>query len=160
MSFSSDNTSLQNQIPVSIDLPRNADDMRTEINDLYQSIASSLNNKVGGLYVPQEKSNSELYFTAGNPQRFRNVYRMTVDFGALPNSTSKSVAHNIPDITDQFRLTSAWGGATDPVSIIWIPLPNEGIFVQINSTDVTITTTSNRTNFTACTVVIEYTKVA
>lgn len=159
MSFSSDNTSLQNQIPLSVDLPHDPKDMRTEINDLYQGIASSLNNKIGGLYVPQEKTNSELYFTSGNTQKFRNVYRMVIDFGALPNSTSKSVAHNIPGWNENFRLTAAWGGATDPVALEALPLPNDGILVQINSTDVIITTTSNRSAFTETTVVIEYTKV-
>lgn len=160
MSFSSDNSSLQNQIPLSIELSQDPKDMRYEINDLYQGIASSLNNKVGGLYVPQEKGNAELYFTAGNPQKFRNVYRMTVDFGALPNAGSKSVPHNIPGWDSNFRLTAAWGAATDPIALEALPIPNDGILLEINSTDVTVTTTSNRSAFTETTIVIEYTKAA
>lgn len=160
MSFSSDNSSLQNQIPLSIELSQDPKDMRYEINDLYQSIASSLNNKIGGLYVPQEKINSELYFTANNVQKFRNVYRMTVDFGALPNAGSKSVPHNIPSWDSNFRLTAAWGAATDPIALEALPLPNDGILLEINSTDVTVTTTSNRSAFTETTIVIEYTKAA
>lgn len=158
MSFSSDNTSLQNQLPLSVELSTDLADMRYEINDLYQSIASSVNSKSGGLYVPQEKINSEQYFDATNVQKFKNVYRMVVDFGALPNAGSKSVAHNIPDWNEDYRLTASWGASTDPVALEALPLPNDGILVQINSTDVTITTSSNLTAFTETTVVIEYTK--
>lgn len=158
MSYSSDNPGLQNQLPLSIELSEDPKDMRYEINDLYQSIASSVNNKSGGLYVPQEKINSEQYFKQNNTQSFRNVYRMVVDFGALPNAGSKSVPHNIPNWDLNYRLTSAYGGATNPQTLEAIPIPNDGILLEINSTDVTITTSTDRSGFTSCTVVIEYTK--
>lgn len=158
MSYSSDNSSLQNQLPLSVELSEDPKDMRYEINDLYQTIVSSLNNKIGGLYVPQEKLNSEQYFKINNTQTFRNVYRMVVDFGALPNTSSKSVLHNIPGWNNNFRLTSSFGAATDPQTLQALPIPNLGILVEINSTSVTITTITNRSNFTESTVVIEYTK--
>ncbi len=157
MSYSSDPSGLQNQLPLSVEISDDPKDMRNEINDLYQSIASSVNNKVGGLYVPIEKINSEQYFDSSNVQRLRNVYRMTVDFGALPNATTKSVNHNI-QWNSSFRLTAAWGASTDPVAKEAVPIPNEGIFLKINSTSVIITTTSDFSSFTDTTVVIEYTK--
>ena len=132
--------------------------MRYDINDLYQSIASSVNNKIGGLYVPQEKSNGEQYFDRTNVQKYKNVYRMVVDFGSLPNATSKSVRHNVPSWNINFRLTAAWGAASNPETEEYLPIPNEGILLMINSTDVTITTTSDRSSFTETTVVLEYTK--
>jgi len=160
MSFSSNNPGLQNQIPLSVELSKEPSELRNEVNSIYQSIASSLNNKIGGLYVPIEKINSEQYFIANDTQRLRQVYRMTVDFGALPNSTSKSVAHNIPGINGNYRLTSSRGGSTDPNAISWLPIPNEGILLEINSTSVNITTTSDRSAYTETTVVIEFTKEA
>lgn len=158
MSFSNDNSSLQNQLPLSVELSQNPAEMRYEINDLYQSLASSVNSKSGGLYVPQEKINSEQYFDATNTQKFKNVYRMVVDFGALPNAGSKSVAHNIPGITSDYRLTCSYGGATNPATRQWLPVPNDGILLENNSTTVTVTTTSDRSAFTATTIVIEYVK--
>ena len=158
MSYSSDRPSLQNQLPLSVDLSEDPKDLRYDVNDLYQSIASSVNNKTGGLFVPEEKINSEQYFDPANPQKFRNVYRMTVDFGALPNSTSKSVPHKISGWNENFRLTSAYGGATDPINLEALPIPNDGIFLKNNSTDVTVTTTSDFSAFTASTIVLEYTK--
>lgn len=158
MSFSSDDSSLQNQLPLSIELPEEGKEFRQGINNLYQRIASNVNNKTGGLYVPQEKTNGEQYFSATNTQKYRNVYRMVVDFGALPNAGSKSVQHDIPGWGKDFRLTCAYGASTDPEALEALPLPNDGISLEINSTDVTVTTTSDRSSFTATTIVIEYVK--
>lgn len=158
MSFSSDIPGLQNQLPLSVELPKNPDELRSEINDLYQSIASSVNNKIGGLYVPQEKINSQQYFDSTNPQRFKSVYRMVVAFGALPNTTTKSVAHNISGWNSSFRLTHAYGAATDPTGLQALSIPNDGILLRISQLDVNITTTSNLSSYTDTTIVIEYTK--
>lgn len=160
MSFSSDRSSIQNQLPLSVELSEDPKEMRFDVNDLYQSIASAVNAKIGGLYVPEEKINSEQYFDPLNVQRFKNVYRMTVDFGALPNTTSKSVAHNIAGWNSSYRLTRAWGAATDPANLESLPIPNDGILLEINSSSVTVTTSSDLSAFTEATVVVEYTKGA
>jgi hypothetical protein len=158
MAFSSDNSSLQNQLPLSVELEERPGELRQNLNQLYQKISSAVNNKVGGLYVPQEKTNGQQYFDPTNVQKFRNVYRMVVDFGALPNATSKSVAHNIQGWDSRFRLTSSYGASTDQEALEALPIPNDGILLEINSTDVTVTTTSNLTAYTITTIVIEYTK--
>lgn len=158
MSYSSDIPGLQNQLPLSIELSDDPKDLRFDVNDLYQTIASSVNNKIGGLYVPQEKINSEQFYNKYNVQSFLSVYRMVVDFGALPNTTSKSVAHNIQGWNSSFRLTAAWGAATDPIALTALPIPNDGILLEINSTNVTVTTTSDLSAYTETNIVIEYTK--
>lgn len=158
MSFSSDIPSLQNQLPLSVELSEDPKELRFDINDLYQTIASAVNNKVGGLYVPQEKINSQQYFKSGNVQQYRNIYRMVVDFGALPNAGTLSKPHNISGWNSSYRLTSCYGGATSSGTLEAVPLPNEGIFLKINSTNVIITTTADYSMYTACTIVIEYAK--
>lgn len=158
MSFSSDIPGLQNQLPVSIELPEDPKQFRYRINDLYQKIASSVNLKEGALYVPEEKINGAQYFDANNPQKNKAVYRMVVDFGPLPNTGTTSIAHNIAGWDANFRLTRAYGAATDPVGLEAVPIPNDGIFLSINSTDVIVTTTANFSAFTETTIVIEYTK--
>lgn len=158
MSYSSDQPALQNQLPLSVELSEDPKEFRYDLNDQYQGIASAVNSKIGGLYVPQEKINSEQYFDPLNVQKMKNVYRMVVDFGSLPNTTSKSVAHNISGWNKNYRLTSAWGASTDPVALEALPIPNDGILLSINSTNVTVTTTSNLSSFTATTIVIEFTK--
>lgn len=158
MSFSSDNSSLQNQLPLSIEISEDPKEMRFDINDLYQTIASAVNNKIGGLYVLQEKINSQQYFKVSNVQQYRNIYRMVVNFGVLPNTGTKSVAHNISGWDSNFRLTCAYGASTDPINLEAVPIPNDNIFLKINSKDVIITTTANFDTFTDTTIVIEYAK--
>jgi hypothetical protein len=98
------------------------------------------------------------YFIENNPGSFKNVYRTVISFGELPNSTSKSIPHNINGWGSNFLLTRAYGAGTDTEGLSSIPIPNEGIFLEINSTDVTITTTSDFSSYTQTTVVLEYTK--
>lgn len=158
MSFSSDIPGLQNQLAISIELPSDPRELRDAINDLYQDIASTVNSKEGALYVPIEKLTSGQYYIVGNPQKNRAVYRMVIDFGALPNTGTKSVPHGIVGWDANFRLTRAYGAATDPIGLEAVPIPNDGIFLSINSTDATVTTTADFSAFTETTIVIEFTK--
>src|SRR3990167_6412203 len=143
MSFSSDKPGLQSQLPLSVELPEEPKEFRYKVNDLYQKLASSLNTKEGGLYLPEEKGTGQQYFDSDNPQKNKNVYRMVVDFGELPNTGTKSEFHDI-DWNDQTRLTRAYGAATNPNDLTAIPIPNDGIYLEINSTSVTVTTTTDR----------------
>ena len=158
MSFSSDKSALESQLPLSIEFSEDENNFRYEFNNTYQRIASSVNSKEGGLYLPLEKTTGQQYFDTTNVQKNKVVYRMTVDFGALPNTAVKTVPHNISGWNSQFRLTRAYGAATDPIALRAFPIPNDGIMLEINSTNVIITTTSNLSAFTATTVVIEYSK--
>lgn len=158
MSFSSNIPGLQNQLDISIELPEDPKEMRDMLNDVYQSIASTVNSKEGALFVPIEKITSGQYFTPANPQQNKAVYRMVVDFGALPNTATKNVAHNIVGWNSEFRLTRAYGAATDPIGLSAIPIPNDNIFLEINATNAIVTTTANYSAYTASTIVIEFTK--
>ena len=158
MSFSSNIPGLQSQLPLSIELSEEESNFRYEFNNLYQRIASAVNGKEGGLYLPVERITGQQYFDSTNTQKNKNVYRMTVDFGALPNTGAKSVAHNISNWNSSVLLTRSYGAATDPVLLNALPLPNDGILLEINSTNVTVTTTSNRSAYTETTIVIEYTR--
>jgi hypothetical protein len=86
-----------------------------------------------------------------------------VDFGSLPNATSKDVPHDI-EFTSDAQLTRVYGAATDPETLNFIPLPfssptlSNNVSVEIDGTNVTITTGSDRTNFIITSVIIEYTK--
>lgn len=162
MSFSSDNPLMSNQLPISVDLPEDKVEFNTYLTELLRRISNVANTKEGALYLPQELATFQQYFTS-DPLKTRNVYRKVVDFGTLPNAGLKQVAHGIV-FTDQCSTTRIYGSATDPVNLIFIPLPyasptaaNE-IELFIDATNVNIITGSDRTAFTSCTVVIEYTK--
>lgn len=138
---------------------------------LYQNlntIALSLNTRDAGYYALEEFINGQIYFpnpslTSSTPQTpaFRQVFRMVVDFGALPNAGSKSVAHNI-DITAQFSFTRIYGASSDQVGFNYIPIPNVSatipVEIHITLTEVVITTTANLTAYTKTYIVLEYLK--
>lgn len=140
---------------------------------LYQNInniAVSTNLKDTGYYVNQEYICGQLYYP--NPAYnsgtttaalYRQVYRLIVPFGSLPNAGTKSVAHNLP-VNTAYTWTRIYATATDPVGLTGIPIPYasptliNNIELNVDATNVNIITGSNRTNYTICNVVLEYLK--
>ena len=135
---------------------------------LYQNvnnIALVLNTKDSGYYVPSEFVNGQVLFP--DPitmnQNMRQIFRLLVNFGALPNTAAKSVAHGLTP-NSSWVFTRIYACATDPSGFNYIPIPYasptlaNSIELSVNSTNVTITTGSDRTNFTICYVIVEYAK--
>lgn len=155
---------MSNQVPTFDDFPDIKDPQFRDTLALYfKRLADSVNTKEGALYQPQELATFQKYFTVSDPQKNRNVYRKVVDIGALPNSGVKTVVHEIAFDADS-TLTRLYGAATDPTGLNYIPLPYasatlvNNIELSLDGTNVIITTGSNRSAFTRCTVVIEWTK--
>lgn len=130
-------------------------------------LALNLNRKDTGIYSTEEYVNSQVYFpdqtlssiTTKAPV-LRTVFRKVIDFGGLPNTGTTSVAHNI--ILDANSIfTRIYATATDP-NTSYIPIPYSSstlannIEINVDTTNVNITTGSDRTGFTTCFVVIEY----
>lgn len=142
---------------------------------LYQNInniCTALNLKDSAYYNTQEFVNGQAWFpnpalnsTTATAPTFRQVYRQVVNFGALPNAGAKAVLHNIP-ITIGYSFTRIYAVASDKVALTYIPIPYvdvttagaADIQLDVNATQVVITTASNRTNYTVCYVVLEYIK--
>jgi hypothetical protein len=163
MGFSSDPALLANQLPISVEFPKDFDRFLPILDLLYKRIANSVNTKEGGLYSKTEVAAFMQYFTS-NPNEFRPVYRKVIDFGALPNAGIKQVAHGLT-VTNTFRWVRIYGAATDPVALTGIsldrssPTLNENIKVDVDATNVTITTAINYSAYTSSQVVLEYTKI-
>src|SRR5579859_4572834 len=138
---------------------------------LYQNvnnIALLLNIKDTGVYNLFEIINGQTYFpdptlnssTTATPIN-RQVYRTTINFGALPNAGTKSVPHNIT-ITPKTSFTRIYATASDPVNKAYVPIPYaavvlaDAIEMSVDATNVNITTAINLTNYTVCYAVLEY----
>lgn len=166
MTFSSDPALQSNQLPISIDFPPANDANFEDVLTLsYKRTANAVNTKEGALYSLQEVATFQQYFfSSTNSQQFRPTYRMTVNFGALPAAGLKSVAHGIA-FNSQYRLTRMYGAATDPIALLYIPLPyaspaGDSIALYADSTNVNVVVGTPRANFTTCTIVLEYTKIS
>lgn len=144
---------------------------------LYQTtnnIALALNLKDTGYYVDQEYVNGQSWFpdpsltsnTAESPE-YRQVYRLVVNFGALPDGTAavtKNVAHGLT-VDDNTSFTRIYGVASKTSSAYsYIPLPYSSptlannITLSVDATNVTITVdaTVDWSSYDTTYVVLEY----
>jgi len=138
---------------------------------LYQNLnnmAQALNVKDSAIYNTQEFVNGQLYFanpalnsTSTTAPRMRQVMRKVINFGALPNTGTKTAAHGIT-VNSSTTLTRAYASASDTTGNNYIPIPYasptlvNNIELKVDGTNVTIITGSNRSAFTVCYVVVEY----
>lgn len=89
------------------------------------------------------------------------IYRKVINFGELPNTSSKSVNHNISNLGGVRNL---YGICYRSLDGLFFPLPSasttlaNNIQLTINGISVNITTGIDRTNIQACYVIVEYTK--
>lgn len=108
-------------------------------------------------------SKSDLYDTTekvvGKWTDGRPVYQKTVNFGALPNTTSKSVAHSISNLG---IVISSVAFTNDGTNYVPIPATSTNSFsnqvsLTINKTNISIATSSNLSSY-SCYVTLQYTK--
>lgn len=140
---------------------------------LYQNINNIsvvLNTKDSAYYVLEEFLNGQIYFpdpnlnsTTSQKPTFRQVFRTVVNFGALPNAATKSVAHGITFDTN-CSVTRIYGAATNSTSTSFLPLPyvstvlNFQIALTVDNTNVNASTSSDYSDYTRTYIVIEYIK--
>jgi protein involved in ribonucleotide reduction len=161
MSFQPAN-SQQSYVPPSVILPEDSEQLRITLTEKLQRMIEALNDKDIGQYNTVELLCGQLYFTDGNPGKYRHVYRKVVDFGALPNAGTKNVAHGITWSANT-RFTRIYGTSTQPSSRS-IPLPyvdttaGNVIELSVDTTNVQIITAANYTAYTDTYIVLEYTQ--
>lgn len=141
---------------------------------LYQHLnimALAINAKDTGYYPLSEFVNGQQFFpnpalSASTPQSPtpRQVFRTVVNLGALPNAATKSVAHNII-IQAGYTLTRLYAAASKADASSMIPIPYSStvsaannIELNIDTTNVNITTGIDQTAYTTCYVIIEMLK--
>lgn len=158
-----------------VDTLRDIDVTKPEFKELlirlYQNINNiclTLNLKESGYYFTQEFVNGQVLFP--NPAMIdqnlagRQIFRMVVNFGTLPNATTTSQPHGI-DVQDFFTFTRIYGTSTNPVDLTFIPLPYVSSSAVINNielsadaTNVYITTGIDQSAYTTTYIVLEYVK--
>jgi hypothetical protein len=175
MSFTNDRAILANQLPISIEFPKEPERFYEVLTLWQRRVSNAVNTKIGGLYVPQELFSFKQYFTVNDPDVFRNVYRFTYDMVALnggPIAAGATVAvpHNIPlpTPTSLFNGVNIYGSATNSDTIPngpkRMPLPysssttTRDIEIYLDNVNVTLINGSTQTILTYATIVAEYLK--
>ncbi len=135
------------------------------------NIAIAVNYRDAGFYVEEVFNCGQQFFAnktlSSNTRQtpsLRSVYRKVVDFGPLPNNSLKQVPHNIPNIDADVTFTRIYATASDPNLLLYIPIPvtfvasGHIVDLQVDATNVNITTNWNASNYTRTLVILEYFK--
>ena len=125
--------------------------------DGLEFVASTPSADVDGLtldYSTSEQSTNRTWIGGAT------IYQKTINFGALPNTALKEVAHGITGLS---RVVKMVGVSYD--SSQWIPIPfvhrtttTNQVQLAVNATNVRIWTGSNRTSYTDTYVTLWYLK--
>jgi len=143
-------------------------DFLVRLRQILNLMTITLNKKETGLYEEFEILTGQLYFRdlSVSDSEKRTVSRTVVNFGALPNTGTKTVAHGITFPTpNTYSSVNIYGSATDPTGVNFISLPYaspilaNNIELSVDNTNISITTGSDRTAFTKCYVVFEFIKL-
>jgi len=138
---------------------------------LYQylnNMSISMNTRDAGFYTEEEFVNGQVFpptatIPGNSPSSTRQAFRKLVQFGALPNTATKNVAHGIT-VNNNLTFTRIYGAATDKVAHTYIPLPyasptlNENVSLSADGTNIIITTGIDRTAYTDTWVIVEFLK--
>jgi hypothetical protein len=147
-------------------------ELRELLVRLYQNLnvmAQVLNIKDSGYYVLTDFVNGQKFFpnpalnsTTATQPTYRQVLRTVVNFGALPNAGTKSVAHGLP-VNINYTFTRIYGCSTNPNTLfislpyVYISAPGLGpVELWADPTNVNITTTVNLSAFTTTYIILEY----
>jgi hypothetical protein len=118
----------------------------------------------GQIWFPNPANNSSTQTSPQFRQDFRRVVNMRATEPSLPNSGTIHLPHHIPWNNANMSWTRIYGVATNPTAAhgqpTGLPLPYAAVAgsieLNVDDTYVNITTTSNRTMYTVCYVVLEY----
>lgn len=158
--MSVDSTNFDVFLPLANTFPSQWDEARPLITEYLNKISNAINIREIGWLISKEYPTGGQLFSSVEGQ-FRSVLREVIDFGALPNSATKSVPHHI-SYDSNFSLLNLVAGASDPVGLTAIPIPfassilTENIKLTIDNTNINITTDMNYSNYTICYVTIIY----
>ncbi len=156
MSFSGDNPTLSNQIPVSFDVNPEEENYGTILMLYLRRVANAVNTKDQAIYLLQETGNFQQWFNASTPvvtSQNRNGYRLTLDFVALNGGPIGATATitltpttQPPAIIGYMFPTRGFGGALDNTGVSYFPSdPNVSVTYNDSTNTFTITNTTGNT---------------
>jgi hypothetical protein len=164
MSSSLPANAIQSFVPNDLIMPETYDDAQLILTDYLRNVVDALNDKEIGQYNTVELVTGQHWFTPGNANVLRYVYRKVIDLGGLNDFTvtnPQNTAHGIA-ITANTIVTRIYGTATDP-STSFIPLPyvdmtggGNHIQLSMDGTNVILRSNFNYSGYTTAYVVVEY----
>lgn len=157
-------TNQVNSVPETYIFPQNDEEQYdAKLRRSLREISVAINKKETGVYLQQELYTGGSFIPEQTPDgptnfSYRPIFRSVIDFGALPNASAKSVAHNL-SLGSNASFIKIYGAATQTSGTAFgmaFPLDgNPAASIVVDTTNVTITTTTNLSTYNAF-VILEY----
>lgn len=159
---------LETYLPPYGTVPANWEDAQPQLSEIIKRITQAINIRTIGFYLDQQLLTGDQFIpasyssTSSTNVNYRSVFRKVVDIGTLPNAGTTSTAHGIT-VDANFTLVDLWGAATKPTATFAaIPLPyssptlNQNIKLNIDTTNINVTTAIDYSSYTRAFVTVEY----
>ena len=157
-----------NENPSVAEINKVTDDNMNEIKSVVNNNASETSTNTTNITTNTTKiTNLQTYSTSetNTGQTWINnkpIYRKVINFGALPNTNGKSVAHGISnlDFITDIRILSKNPTYSYYISIPYTNKSNVTYQIEfyIDNTNIVITTGDNKSGYSNTYVILEYTK--
>jgi hypothetical protein len=151
-------------IPIYDTVPDSWKDAQGFFTEQLKKISEGVNVRDIALYIENETLTGGQFVPSTNDlTALRSVFRKTIDFGSLPNASTKSVAHGL-SIDNRFTLVKLITAATDPSNFLSLSIPyasatlTDVIEINMDDTNINITTSKDYSSYTRCYVIIEFLK--
>jgi hypothetical protein len=151
-------------LPAYGSIPEKWDDARAFLSEQIKRISQAVNVREIGWMLDQQSYNGQQFIPLASSTSgvYRSVFRIVVDCGSLPNATTKSVAHGLT-VNENFTLIHLYAAATKASSAFAsLPIPyssptlNENIKINLDDTNINITTAIDYSDYTRTFTTIEY----
>ena len=138
------------------------DQFLEQITNEYRKAAKKINEKERGFY-PQELEiiNDQQFFTNGNPQAYRGVFRKVFPFGAIAAGATLVIAHNIAAFTE---MTNIYGTCITNV-VDYRPIPyvsvvnvNQQIGLVVTAANINVINGAGAAPITSGMIILEFLK--
>lgn len=148
-------------LPTTTNYPSDLQELIIRLNSTYVDIATRLNTKEIGIYNLSEFLTAQQWFTAGNPQQFRDAYRTVYSIGTIAAGATSTTAHGLTNVT---AFTHIYGTCIT-ATVDYRPIPyssatatNAQIELKVDATNITIINGAGAPQITSALVVLEYLK--
>jgi hypothetical protein len=141
MSFSSDPATQLNQLPISIEFPKDEDNFQQYLTNWARRVANSVNSKEAGLYNLQEILSFKQYFKPNDVNNFRVVYRKTFDLvmlngGPIPPNATIAFPHNITGLFQAGDI-KADCNSSGPTAIYFSQMGHDRVWLDVTNINFT-----------------------
>lgn len=132
--------SVQSYLPTTIVIPKEFNEANPILTDYFKKMVAAINSKDIGQYNTIELLTGQQFFTIGNPNSFRQTYRLAIVFPTLALGANTQ-PHNLGALTS-FTFTRIYGTAQNAATPLFVPLPQGGpndSMIEVGAVNVTVT---------------------